>query len=56
MIKSLIESMIDALCTCFGVARFKPVPRLRGEATVLLNRFLKEQQEIAARANYFACC
>ena len=32
MLKSLIESFIDAVCNCFGVARFKPVPRLRREA------------------------
>ncbi len=55
MLKSLIESMIDALCNCFGIARFKPVPRLRREAGEFC-LFLKEQQEIAARAKYFACC
>ena len=55
MLKSLIESMIDALCNCFGIARLKPVPRLRREADDVY-RFLKEQQEIAARAKYFACC
>ena len=55
MIKSLIESMIDAVCNCFGIARFKPVPRLRREADDVY-RFLKEQQEIATRAKYFACC
>jgi len=55
MLKSLIEPMIDAVCNCLGVARFKPVPRLRREADDLY-RFLKAQQEIAARAKYFACC
>ena len=55
MLKSLIESMIDALCNCFGIARFKPVPRLRREAEDFY-RFLKERQEVAARAKYFACC
>ena len=56
MLRSLIESMIDALCNCFGIARFRPsAPRLRGEANDFY-RFLKEQEEIAARTKYFACC
>jgi len=55
MLKSLIESMIDALCNCFGITRLKPVPRLRRETNEFY-RFLKEQQENAARAKYFACC
>jgi hypothetical protein len=55
MLKSLIESFIDAVCNCFGVARFKPVPRLTREANEFY-LFLKEQQESARRAKYFACC
>ena len=55
MLKSLIESMIDALCNCIGITRFITAPRLRREADDFY-RFLKEQQEIAARAKYFACC
>ena len=55
MLKSLIESMIDAVCNCYGITRYRTVPRMRREANEFY-LFLKEQQEKARRAKYFACC
>ena len=54
MLKSIIESFIDAICYCFGISRSKDTKRLKDANEFY--EFMKQQREVAARAKYFACC
>ena len=54
MLRSIIESIIDAVCYCFGISTRKEAKRLKDANEFY--EFMKQQKELAARANYFACC
>ena len=54
MLRTLIETFIDAICYCFGISRMKDAKRLKD--TSELYEFMKQQKELAAKSNYFACC
>ena len=55
MLKSLIESMIDAVQLLWD-REIQTSAKAETGGWRLFTAFLKEQQEIAARAKYFACC
>ena len=54
MIRSIIESLIDAICYCCGISRMKDAKKLKDASEFY--EFMKQQKELAANAKYFACC
>ena len=54
MLKPILESVIDAVCYCFGITRMKDARRLKGAKEFYA--FMKQQKELAAKSKYFACC
>ena len=54
MLRSLIESFIDAICYCFGITRTKDAKSLKDASEFYY--FMKQQKELAANSKYFACC
>ena len=54
MLRSLIESFIDAVCYCLGITRMKDAKRLTDSNEFYA--FMKQQIELAAKSKYFACC
>ena len=54
MLRTLIETFIDAICYCFGISRMKDAKRLKDDSEFY--EFMKQQKELAAKSKYFACC